>query len=53
VTVIGVRASNQNTVAERFVQSIRRECLDHIFERTLRRHLIANQFAELLRAAGA
>lgn len=43
VTPIGVRAPNQNAVAERFVQSVRRECLDHfvVFGESHLRHIIS------------
>jgi putative transposase len=43
VTPIGVRAPNQNAVAERFVQSVRRECLDHfvVFGEAHLRHILS------------
>lgn len=43
VTPIGVRAPNQNAVAERFVQSVKRECLDHfvVFGETHLRHILS------------
>jgi putative transposase len=43
VTPIGVRAPNQNAVAERFVQSVRRECLDHfvVFGDPHLRHILS------------
>jgi putative transposase len=43
VTPIGVRAPNQNAVAERFVQSVRRECLDHfvVFGEAHLRHIMS------------
>jgi putative transposase len=47
VKPIGVRAPNQNAVAERFVQSVRQECLDHFIvcgEAHLR-HLLSEYLA--------
>jgi putative transposase len=43
VTPIGVRAPNQNAVAERFVQSVKQECLDHfvVFGETHLRHILS------------
>jgi putative transposase len=43
VTPIGVRAPNQNAVAERFVQSVRHECLDHfvVFGEAHLRHILS------------
>ncbi len=43
VTPIGVWAPNQNAVAERFVQSVKRECLDHlvVFGETHLRHILS------------
>jgi putative transposase len=43
VTSIGVRAPNQNAVAERFVQSVKRECLDHfiVFGEAHLRHILS------------
>jgi putative transposase len=43
VTPIGVRAPNQNAVAERFVQSVKRECLDHfvVFGEAYLRHILS------------
>jgi len=43
VTPISVRAPNQNAFAERFVQSVKRECLDHfvIFGETHLRHILS------------
>ena len=43
VTPIGVRAPNQNAVAERFVQSVRRECLVHfvVFGETHLRYIMS------------
>jgi putative transposase len=47
VTPIGVRAPNQNAVAERFVQSVRGECLDHfvVFGETHLRHIMSEYLA--------
>jgi len=47
VTPIGVRAPNQNAVTERFVQSVRRECLDHfiVFGETHLRYLLSEYLA--------
>jgi putative transposase len=47
VTPISVRAPNQNAVAERFVQSARRECLDHfvVFGEKHLRHLLSDYLA--------
>jgi putative transposase len=43
VTPIGVRAPNQNAVAERFVQSVKCECLDHfvVFGEYHLRHILS------------
>jgi hypothetical protein len=43
VTPIGVRAPNQNAVAERFVQSVKSECLDHfvVFGTSHLRHILS------------
>jgi putative transposase len=43
VTPIGVRAPNQNAVAERFVQSVKHECLDHfvVFGEAHLRHILS------------
>jgi putative transposase len=43
VKPVGVRAPNQNAVAERFVQSVKRECLDHflVFGERHLRHILS------------
>ena len=43
VTPVGVRAPNQNAVAERFVQSVKHECLDHfiVFGEAHLRHIMS------------
>lgn len=43
VTPIGVRAPNQNAVAERIVQSVKHECLDHfiVFGEDNLRHILS------------
>lgn len=43
VTPVGVRAPNQNAVAERFVLSVKRECLDHfvVFGEAHLRHILS------------
>lgn len=40
---LSVRAPNQNAVAERFVQSVRQECLDHfvVFGEAHLRHILS------------
>ena len=47
VTPIGVRAPNQNAVAERFVQSVKSECLDHfvVFGASHLRHILSEYLA--------
>jgi putative transposase len=43
VTPLGVRAPNQNAVAERFVQSVKHECLNHfvVFGEAHLRHILS------------
>lgn len=47
VTPIGVRAPNQNAVAERFVQSVKSECFDHfvVFGASHLRHILSEYLA--------
>lgn len=42
-TPIGERAPSQNAVPERFIQSVKRECLDHfvVFGETHLRHIMS------------
>jgi putative transposase len=47
VKPVGVRGPNQNAVAERFVQSVKQECLDHfvVYGKAHLRHILSEYLA--------